>query len=85
LCDNIYGYMCYYNLCHGIVIISVEVFWAVCDNTRPDVTEMMLKEALNIYVLICGKNALKQTTVHSFINCCVHVLPNNAANQKFTR
>jgi hypothetical protein len=35
---------------------------------------ILLKEAFNFYMLLCGKNALKQKTVHSPIAYYVHVL-----------
>jgi hypothetical protein len=42
---------------------------------------MLLKKAFNIYMLLCGNNALKQKAVHSSMACYVHVLLYNAAKQ----
>jgi hypothetical protein len=44
---------------------------------------MLLKDALNFYILLCGNNALKEKTVNSSMACYVHVLPNNTAKQMF--
>jgi hypothetical protein len=38
---------------------------------------MLLKEAFHFKMLLCGKNALKENTVHKFIPYYVRELPYN--------
>jgi hypothetical protein len=45
---------------------------------------MLLKEAFNFYMLLCGRNALKQKYFHSSAAFYLHVLQYNAAKQEFT-
>jgi hypothetical protein len=45
---------------------------------------MLLKKAFNLYMLLCGSNAMIQKTVRSFMASDVHVLLYNAAKRMFT-
>jgi hypothetical protein len=52
---------------------AVEGFWTSVENIITVAMVMLLKEALNFHMLLCGNNALKPKTVHLSVACYVYV------------
>jgi hypothetical protein len=82
LCDRIVDVCVIVAVAMLLCPLAVNGFWATWDIIAVAMG-MLLKDAFNCYMLLCGDDAQKQKAVHSSMAWYVHVLVYNAAKQMF--
>jgi ankyrin repeat protein len=68
----IFLYTCY-DCCQGMVIICCKGVLGLCDNIITVAMILLLKEAFNLYMLLCENSALKQRAVYFSMTCSINV------------